>query len=195
MTPSQTTARPIRRGPRLRALSPLRSGLPLITRRLSSSDDRGPDAADQSTESLSRYERILDEEASIAEVPVDLLKAIAWFASGWRQFEPNGRPLITPSSMGNSYGCMQLNDVWHPDAFPSAVSDAQANIRYAASLLRWIYEQTGDWDRATITYYGHDRKAEVAARRTRTYRSQRPWEARLRPAPAADAGEVGQRLA
>ena len=76
------------------------------------------------------------------------------------------------------YGCMQLNDVWHPDAFPVAVSDAQANIRHAARLLRWLYEQTHDWRRATIAFFGHDRRAENAARRVGRYIAQRPWQQR-----------------
>lgn len=186
----------VRRAPRgLRALAPLRSSLPTITRRLGVPGDRGEEAAAQSDESLTRYEHMLETEASIAEVPVDLLKAICWFASGWRQFEPGGRPLVTPTPHGTAYGCMQLNDIWHPDAFPAAVSDAQANIRYAANLLRWIYEQTADWDRATVTFFGHDRRAELAARRVRGYRMHRPWERRLRPAAASDSVARGQRHA
>ena len=133
----------------------------------------------RSEQSLVHYDRLHETEAEIAEVPVDLLKAICWFASGWRQFEPNGRALSTPTPHGTTWGCMQLNDVWHPDAFPAAMTDAQASIQYAANLLRWLYEQTTDWDRATTAFFGHDRRAELAARRVDRYASQRPWAQRI----------------
>lgn len=128
--------------------------------------------------SLSRYDEMLETEAHVAGVPADLLKAICWFASGWRQFDPTGRVLSTPTPQGTCYGCMQLNDVWHPDAFPAAMTDAAASVRYAAHLLIWLHEQLGDWDRATIAFFGHDRRAENAARRIRRYRSTRPWDQR-----------------
>lgn len=131
----------------------------------------------RSEASLARYDRMLAEEASVADVPADLLRAICWLASGWRQFEPGGRVLSTPSPQGTCFGCMQLNDVWHPDAFPSAMNDAQASIRYAAHLMRWLYEQTGSWDRATIAFFGHDRRAELSARRVQKFVSSRPWSA------------------
>ena len=80
---------------------------------------------------------------------------------------------------------MQLNDVWHPDAFPAAMTDAQASIRYAANLLRWLHEQTGDWERATVAFFGHDRRAELAARRVRRFAESRPWASRALVATAA----------
>ena len=135
-----------------------------------------PDRVVASSEaSLAHYEHLLDHEAASAGVPADLLKAICWFASGWRQFEPSGRVLATPTSNGNLYGCMQLNDEWHPDAFPVAMHDPQANIRYAARLVGWLFEQTQDWRRTTVAFFGHDRRAESAARRVARYTSQRPW--------------------
>ncbi|MCW2956818.1 MAG: lytic transglycosylase protein [Thermoleophilia bacterium] len=141
--------------------------------------DRAADAADVSDESLARYEHLLAEEAELCAVPADLLRAICWYASGWRQFEPGGRTLATPDAQGARWGCMQLSDHWHPDAFPAAMSDPRANIRYAGNLLNWLQEQTGSWERATVAFFGHDARAEHAARRVRRYRDDRPWLQRL----------------
>jgi hypothetical protein len=138
-------------------------------------DSRSDNVSARSEASLSHYDALLETEAHISGVPTDLLKAICWHASGWRQFEPSGRVLATPTQHGTTYGCMQLNDVWHPDAFPAAMTDAQASIRYAAGLLVWLREQLGDWDRATIAFFGHDRRAELAARRVRKFQHTRPW--------------------
>ena len=135
----------------------------------------------RSEASLSHYDKLLTEEARACEVPADLLKAICWFASGWRQSEISGRVLSTPmpAGAGTCWGAMQLSDIWHPDAFPAATTDARANIAYAASLVRWLYEQTGDWNRATIAFFGHDRRAEAAGRRIAAYRRSRPWANRM----------------
>ena len=48
-------------------------------------------------------------------------------------------------------GCMQVNLMHHPDAFPSldVAFDPQANAAYAARFLKELYAQTGDWTRAT----------------------------------------------
>lgn len=124
---------------------------------------------------MREYSSMLEEEAVLTGAPADLLKAICWHVSGWRQFEPDGRPLTTPGDHGTTVGCMQLNDIWHPDAFPDAKNDARANIRYAANLLIWLHEQTGNWQRATIAYFGHDRRAETAARRVSRYAIKQPW--------------------
>ena len=176
---------PDRRRARLTALSsPLPS--PLL-RRFRDDHDRAGDAADASDESLARYDRLLADEAELCGVPADLLRAICWYASGWRQYEPSGRTLATPAAQGTTWGCMQLSDHWHPDAFPAAMSDPRANVRYAANLLHWLHEQTGSWRRATVAFFGHDRRAEHAGRRVHRYRLERPWAARLAPpTPPAD---------
>ncbi len=181
MTQSALAPRPARRRPRSRSFGSLTSGARDAADRLISNvratADRGRSGIEPRSEaSLSHYDALLDSEAHVAGVPADLIKAICWFASGWRQFEPSGRVLATPTPHGTLYGCMQLNDVWHPDAFPLAMTDAQASIRYAASLLVWLHEQLGDWQRATVAFFGHDRRAELAARRVSRYRVTRPWE-------------------
>lgn len=171
---------------RARIAAPIRRSAatsPLL-RRFQDSGDRACDAADASDESLARYDRLLGEEAELCAVPPDLLRAICWYSSGWRQYEPSGRTLSTPESQGTRWGCMQLSDHWHPDAFPAAMSDPRANVRYAANLLNWLQEQTGSWRRASVAFFGHDARAEQAARRVQRYREDRPWVQRLpRPEP------------
>jgi hypothetical protein len=160
-----------------------------LLRRFQDVNDRASEAADSSDESLARYEHLLAEEAELCAVPADLLRAICWYASGWRQFEPSGRTLATPDATGTRWGCMQLSDHWHPDAFPAAMSDPRANVRYAANLLHWLNEQTGSWRRATVAFFGHDARAESAGRRVQRYREDRPWLSRLAPgtSPGDDA--------
>ena len=152
-----------------------------LLRRFHDERDRAADAAASTDESLATYDRLLAEEAELCAVPADLLRATCWYASGWRQYEPSGRVLATPTSHGTNWGCMQLSDNWHPDAFPAAISDPRANVRYAANLLHWLHEQTGSWERATVAFFGHDARAEHAARRVQRYRSERPWAERLTP--------------
>lgn len=52
-------------------------------------------------------------------------------------------------------GCMQVNLLYHPDAFGS-LEEAfapDANVRYAVSFLRDLRRRTGDWDIATGLYH------------------------------------------
>src|SRR5262249_45242860 len=52
-------------------------------------------------------------------------------------------------------GCMQVNLMHHPDAFPSleAAFEPQVNAAYAARFLHGLYEQSGDWTKATALYH------------------------------------------
>lgn len=52
-------------------------------------------------------------------------------------------------------GCMQINLLHHPDAFPSvdAGFDPAANVAYAVRFLRGLHAQTGDWAQATARYH------------------------------------------
>jgi hypothetical protein len=52
-------------------------------------------------------------------------------------------------------GCMQINLMYHPDAFPSldVAFDPPANAAYAVRFLKELYAQTGDWTKATATYH------------------------------------------
>ncbi len=52
-------------------------------------------------------------------------------------------------------GCMQVNLMFHPDAFASLdiAFDPPANARYAASFLRRLNDQWGNWTKATAAYH------------------------------------------
>lgn len=52
-------------------------------------------------------------------------------------------------------GCMQVNLLHHPTAFPSLDSafDPYSNARYAGMFLQKMKEQTGSWPRAAAAYH------------------------------------------
>lgn len=52
-------------------------------------------------------------------------------------------------------GCMQVNLLHHPDAFPSvdAGFDPETNARYAVRFLRSLHARTGDWAQAVASYH------------------------------------------
>jgi hypothetical protein len=52
-------------------------------------------------------------------------------------------------------GCMQVNLMHHPSAFPSLESafEPSVNADYAARFLAQLREQTGDWTKATAHYH------------------------------------------
>jgi len=52
-------------------------------------------------------------------------------------------------------GCMQVNLLHHPDAFPSleAGFDPTTNVAYAVRLLRSLHARTGDWHQAVALYH------------------------------------------
>jgi len=52
-------------------------------------------------------------------------------------------------------GCMQVNLLHHPNAFPSVEAgfDPVANVAYAVRFLKSLHAQTGDWAQATARYH------------------------------------------
>ena len=52
-------------------------------------------------------------------------------------------------------GCMQINLLHHPDAFPSleAGFDPTTNVAYAVRYLRSLQARTGDWQQAVALYH------------------------------------------
>ena len=52
-------------------------------------------------------------------------------------------------------GCLQINLLHHPDAFPSvdAGFDPTTNVAYAVRFLRQLHARTGDWAQATAQYH------------------------------------------
>jgi hypothetical protein len=68
-------------------------------------------------------------------------------------------------------GCMQVNLLYHPDAFASLEEafDPPANASFAARFLTQLHDQTGTWPTATAWYHsatpglGADYQRKVAA--------------------------------
>ena len=52
-------------------------------------------------------------------------------------------------------GCMQINLLHHPDAFPSleAGFDPATNVAYAVRFLRGLQARSGDWNQAVALYH------------------------------------------
>jgi len=52
-------------------------------------------------------------------------------------------------------GCLQVNILYHPDAFASLdqAFDPAINVAYAARLLMSLHDQTGSWPRAAAAYH------------------------------------------
>ena len=65
-----------------------------------------------------------------------------------RQYQSGGARSI-------DIGCMQVNLLQHPDAFPSldAAFDPGTNARYGAAFLSQLFGQTGSWPHAVAAYH------------------------------------------
>jgi hypothetical protein len=76
-------------------------------------------------------------------------------------------------------GCMQINLMHHPDAFPSleVAFDPPANAAYAARFLKELYAQSSDWTKAAATY--HSATPELGADYQRKVLAVWPEETRL----------------
>jgi hypothetical protein len=88
-------------------------------------------------------------------------------------------------------GCMQVNLMHHPDAFPSldAAFDPQENTAHAAKFLKELYAQSGDWTKATAAY--HSATPDIGAEYQRRVMAVLPEESRSAasapPSPLAQA--------
>jgi soluble lytic murein transglycosylase-like protein len=79
-------------------------------------------------------------------------------------------------------GCMQINLMYHPDAFASLEEafTPEANVRYAATFLLDLHRRTGDWTSATGNYHSTTPGlSETYARRVRAVRNAEPSGAPL----------------
>ncbi len=76
-------------------------------------------------------------------------------------------------------GCMQVNLMHHPDAFPSLelAFDPQFNAGYAARFLRELYGQTADWEKAAALY--HSATPELGAEYRQKVLAAWPEEVKL----------------
>ncbi len=87
------------------------------------------------------------------------------------------RGLQTRGAVSIDVGCMQVNLMYHPDAFGSLEEafDPWRNADYAARFLVRLHEQTGSWEAATASY--HSATPELG----------QPYAAKVRAARAAEA--------
>lgn len=105
-----------------------------------------------------RYPRL---PVDVPYIPPSVLSAVAWVESGWRQFTPQGRPLVSfdfgygimqvTSGMAGAFG--QVNGSVDPDVQSQIASDTVYNIAYGARLLAQKWEKTpqvGDGNPATV---------------------------------------------
>jgi hypothetical protein len=55
-------------------------------------------------------------------------------------------------------GCMQINLMYHPDAFPTldAAFDPATNVGYGAALLKSLRRSSGSWSQAVAQYHSQD---------------------------------------
>jgi hypothetical protein len=86
-------------------------------------------------------------------------------------------------------GCMQVNLMYHPNAFVSLdqAFDPVANANYAARFLTELYAQTHDWTLATAQY--HSATPELGADYQRKVAAVLPVELK-QPRDAGSAGNV-----
>lgn len=96
-------------------------------------------------------------------------------------------------------GCMQVNLMYHPDAFASVEDgfDPAANAGYAARFLVQLHDQSGTWPTATAWYHsatpdlGEDYRRKVMAVWPEENRQQPPDTARTDLAAAWGATRQG----
>ncbi len=87
-------------------------------------------------------------------------------------------------------GCMQVNLMHHPTAFPSLdeAFDPAANARYAARFLSALFRQTGDWNLATANYHSANADRGEDYQRRVFGRVMTPMGAKGTAAPASPYG-------
>lgn len=116
----------------------------------------------------------------VYETKAEVMAAVADFqASGVRSID---------------VGCMQVNLMYHPDAFTSLdqAFDPAANAAYAARFLTELYKQTGAWEQATAWY--HSATPGVGADYQRKVYAVLPEEQRREPPSAGSVGGGGYML-
>lgn len=97
-------------------------------------------------------DELLNRAADKRGIPRPILKAIALRESSWRQYDSNGNPVAGRNPSTTDWGIMQINDYWHPAAFPRAKTDIVFNISYGADYLARQYKRYGRWPDAVAAY-------------------------------------------
>ena len=91
------------------------------------------------------------------------------------------RQLLARGVKSFDVGCMQVNMMYHPDAFRDLdeAFDPLANARYAADFLTTLKDQTGNWQDASAGY--HSLNPDLG----------RPYRAKVEQALVAEARDAG----
>jgi hypothetical protein len=97
-------------------------------------------------------ETLLDRAADKYGIPRPILKAVALRESNWRQYDSGGNPVAGRNPTTTDWGIMQINDYWHPAAYPRAKTDIAYNIEYGAKYLEGQFSRYGSWPDAVSAY-------------------------------------------
>ena len=121
----------------------------------------------------------IEQAATRTKVPVEILKAVAWQETGWKHtvhgaVVKNINRDKSGQAVSADWGIAQINDRAHPKAFPRAKADARFNLEYAGRLLRSLYNQVGDWNKAVERYNGIN---AAYPRAISHHVAVRPWSA------------------
>lgn len=99
--------------------------------------------------------RIFDRVAEKEQVPAEILKAIAYVESGWRQWDNNGNVILSGSKSRPNIGIMQVSayDPRDKTTVNKLKNDIEFNIAYGAKVLisKWnMTPNIGDGDRGKL---------------------------------------------
>ncbi len=119
---------------------------------------------------ITKYEKLYD-------IPTGLLKAVSKIESEYNplalndglkthKFQTTGEVidrisyLIEIGKTNFDVGCMQINYYWHGKNFSSIeeMLDVNWNVRYAASLIKGLYNDHGSWQVAVRHYHSYEPK-------------------------------------
>jgi hypothetical protein len=132
--------------------------------------------------------------------PNDLLKAIAWQESSWRQFDIKGNPLKNPSS--SMVGIMQISERWwgtekapiKSSDFNRIAWDWNYNIQAAKEILGYYFKQVTNkypdeseesrWNRTIKAYHAGESTIKTKAsandfwyvEKIRDHIRKKPWK-------------------
>lgn len=132
--------------------------------------------------------------------PNDLLKAIAWQESNWRQFDAKGNPLKNPDS--SMVGLMQISERWwgaplspiKSNDFNRIAWDWSYNIQAATEILDYYHKRvinryphetkTSKWNRTLKAYHAGEStiKTKTSAndfwyvKKIRDHLREKPWK-------------------
>ncbi|MBI3928423.1 MAG: lytic transglycosylase domain-containing protein [Armatimonadetes bacterium] len=112
--------------------------------------------------------QMLEAAARKYGIPPEILKAIAWKESGWKN--------SAVGDGGQSSGIMQIYKTAHPDYdVQRGRNDSAYNIDYGARFLASLYKKYGNWRTAVRAYNGSGPMAERYADSVMQMVQSQPW--------------------